>query len=93
MTKSTIRLEQPAKTQISLHICTVKSEFLVIACAFYTLQAIERGMNENPCHTGWIYMLIFAGHTGLIVGLVVSWLRSFEQCFNMLHNLSMLVLS
>ena len=33
----------------------------------------QKGINENPCLTGWIYRLIwvFAGHTDLIVGFVV----------------------
>ena len=45
-------------------------------CAFYSLRAIQRGMNESPCHTGQIYRLIwvFAGHAGLIVDFVVCWL-------------------
>ena len=54
---------RPAKTQISLRIYTVWSESSVIACAFYSLQAIQRGMNEKPCYTWWVYRLIwvFAG--------------------------------
>ena len=78
MTKLTMRLVQPAKTQISLPICTVWSESLLISCAFYSLPAIHRGMNKNLCHTGWMNRLIwvFAGHTGLIVGFVVCWLKS-----------------
>ena len=56
----------------------VWSESSLIAWAFYSLQAIQRGINENPCHTGWMYRLIwvFAGHIGLIVGFVVRWLIS-----------------
>ena len=46
-----------------------------IACAFYSIQAIQRKINETPCHIGFVYRLIwvFAGHTGLIVGFVVRW--------------------
>ena len=41
---------------------------------FLGLQAIQRGIIENPCQTGWMYSLIcvFAGHTALIVGTVDS---------------------
>ena len=63
-TKPTIRLVRPAKTQISVCICTVWSESLQSACAFYSRQAIKRGINKNPCiskntcRTGWMYRLI-----------------------------------
>ena len=48
----------------------------LIACAFYSLRAIQRGINENPCHTWWMYRLIrvFAGSNDLIVGFVRFWL-------------------
>ena len=74
-TNPTIRLVWPVKTQISLLICTVWSESLLIVCAFYSLQAIQRGLNENPWHTGWICRLIsvFAGYTDLIAGFDVHW--------------------
>ena len=49
-TKPTIRLVRPAKTQTAC-ASTVWSESLLIACAFYSLWAIQRGTNENPCHT------------------------------------------
>ena len=64
---------RPAKTQTSLRTRAVWSESSLIACAFFSLQAIKRGINENPCHTGWMYRLNwdFAGHTGLIVGFVL----------------------
>ena len=73
----TIRLVRPAKTQISLCIHALLSEYLLIACAFYSLQAIQSRMKKNPCHTGWLYSLIwvFAGHTGLIVGFVLRGLK------------------
>ena len=60
-----------AKTQISLRIRAVWSESSLIACTFYSRRAIQGGINENLCYTGWRYRLIwaFAGHTGLIVGL------------------------
>ena len=86
MTKPTIRLMQPAKTHISLHIRAVWSETSLILCAFCSLQAIQRGINENPCHTGWMYRLIwvFAGHTGLFVGFVVCWLIFYPTYSNTL---------
>ena len=46
MTKPTIRLVRPAKPQISLRICRVWSEYLLIACAFYSLKAVQRGKQE-----------------------------------------------
>ena len=27
-------------------------------CAFFSFQAIQRRINENPCHTVWMYRLI-----------------------------------
>ena len=65
MTKPTIILVPPTKTKISLRIHAVWSVF-ADRIAFYSLWAIQRGINENPCHTGWMYRLIwvFAGHTG-----------------------------
>ena len=49
---------------------------LIRGFAFYSLQAIKRGINGNPCHPGWIYILIWVigGYTGLIVGFVMRWL-------------------
>ena len=46
----------------------LRSEPSLIACVFYSLRAIKRWMNKNPCHTGWMYRLIgiFAGRKGLI---------------------------
>ena len=40
----------------------------------------SRGINENPCHTWWMYRLIwvFAGHTGLTVNFVVPWIIQFQ---------------
>ena len=69
-TKPIIRLVRPTKTQIRLRIRAVWSESSMIACAFYNLWAIQRGVNKNPCLTGKMYRLIwvFAGLTGLIVG-------------------------
>ena len=78
MTKPTVRLLWPAKTQIRPRIRTVWSDSSLIACAFYSLQAIQRGINKKYCHTGWAYRLIwiFACHTGLIVGFVVRFCRA-----------------
>ena len=72
-TKPTIRLMRPAKTQISLCIRAVWSESSLISCASLSLRAIERGINEKPRHTGWMYRLIwvFIGHTDLIIGFVM----------------------
>ena len=77
-TKPTIRLVRPAKAQISLRIRAFWS--LLIACTFYSLQAIQRGINDNPCYIGWIYRLtwVFASHLGLIVGFVMRWLRKWR---------------
>ena len=35
-----------------------------------TASGLSNGINENPYHTGWMYMVIFAGCTGLVVGFV-----------------------
>ena len=48
-TKPTIRLVRPAKTQISLRIRAAWLESSLIAYAFYSLQAIQREINESPC--------------------------------------------
>ena len=66
-----------AKTQISLPTCTVWSVFADRLCPLQPLGYPKRD-NQDPCHTGWIYRLIwvFAGHAGLIVGFVVRWLIS-----------------
>ena len=53
-TKPTIRLVETAKTQISLCTLMVWSESLLIACAFYSLQDIQRGINETL--TYWMYV-------------------------------------
>ena len=75
-TKLTIRLVRPAKTQISLRIRAVWSESSLIACAFYSLRAIQGEINENPCDTWWDFRLIwvFVVHTGVFVGFVMRWL-------------------
>ena len=57
-TKPAIRLVRPAKAQISLRIRAALSESLLIACILYSLQAIQRGINKNPCHTGRTHRLI-----------------------------------
>ena len=57
-TKPTIRLVRPAKTQSSLRMRAVWSESSLIALAFNNYQTIQRVINENPCHTGRMYMLI-----------------------------------
>ena len=44
-------------THISLCIPAVWLESLLIASAFCSLWAIQRGISENPCHTGRIYRL------------------------------------
>ena len=76
MTKPTIRLVRSSK-QSDQSLCWLHVP------STYSLWAIQRGMNENPCHTGWMYRLIwvFAGHTGLIVGFVVHWLISWSSDF------------
>ena len=79
---------QPAKTHLAF-ASALSDQSLLIACAFYNLQAIQRGINENPCHTEWMYRLIsvFAGHTGLIVGFVVCWLISRQGINCPSHNM------
>ena len=69
-TKPTMRHVRPAKPQIRLRFRAVWSEFLLIACAFYSPPANQRGVNENPWHTGWMYRLtwVFADRKSLIVG-------------------------
>ena len=44
--------------------CSVWSDSALIVCALHSLQAIQRGINENPCHTRGMYRLIwvYAGH-------------------------------
>ena len=56
MTKPSIRLVWPAKTQISLRIRAGWSESLPVACAFYSLRAVQRGMNKNPLSLCWSHM-------------------------------------
>ena len=80
MTKPTIRCATSENSDLPVHlgslISAVWSEFLLMACAFYSLQAIQRRVNENPRHSMWMYRLIwvFVGQTGLIEGFVVCWL-------------------
>ena len=58
-TKSAIRFLRPVKTQISLRIRAVWSESSPIACAFYNLRAIQRGMYLPYCRcTGWSESLL-----------------------------------
>ena len=49
----------------------------LIACTFYNLHAIQRRINENPCHIVLMYKLIwvFACHSSLIVGFAMCWLK------------------
>ena len=72
MTKPTVRLVQLAKTR-SAGASLQSYQDLLIACAFFSLWAIQTRMKENRCHTGWMYRLIrvFAGHIGLIIGFVM----------------------
>ena len=57
---------------------------------FYSLRAIRKGLNYNPCHTWWMYRLIwvFDSHRGLIVGFVVPCLWQ-----NSIHLWSVCVLA
>ena len=75
-TKPTIRLVRPAKTQISLRIYPVWSESSLIACAFFSLQTIQRGINKNHCHTGWMNRLtqVFTGRRGISIAFVMCML-------------------
>ena len=76
------KASRQAKTQISLRIRAGWSESSLVAFAFLRLLAIHRGINENPCQTGWMYRLIwvFADLPSLIVGFVVRWLIYFFFC-------------
>ena len=73
--KHSIILLRPAKTQISLRF-RASYQSSLIACAFYILQVLQRGINENPCHTGLMCRLIwvFPGYTGHIVDFAIHWL-------------------
>ena len=86
-TKPTIRLVRPAKTQISLRIRAVWSESSLIACAFNSLQAIQRAIRELlPYWVNVQLIRVFADHTGLTLGFVVCWLifvMSFLSSFNL----------
>ena len=44
--KATVRLVRPAKTQISLRIRAVWRESSLIVCAYCSIRAIQRGINE-----------------------------------------------
>ena len=70
-TKPTRRLVQPAKIQISLHIRKFDHSFHWSHVPSTASRLIQREINENPCHIGWMYRLIrvLAGHIGLIVVL------------------------
>ena len=59
-----------------------------LACAFYSLWAIQKGINENPCHTVGMHRLIwvFVGHTGLIVDFVFFWLINVNTQLNLKQN-------
>ena len=72
---TSVRLMRPEKTQISPCFSAVLSASSLVACVFYGLQAIQRGIFENHGYTGWMYMLIpvSAGHTGLIEGFLVHY--------------------
>ena len=62
--KTYTKICAPEKTQISLYIRAVWSVF-ADQMYLYSLLAIQKGINKNPCHTENIYRLIwvFAGHT------------------------------
>ena len=53
--KPTIRFVQPAKTEDRSSAQSDQSSLIVYA--FYSLWAIQRGINEKHCHTGWMYSL------------------------------------
>ena len=58
MRKLTLRIMTPAKTQISLRIRAVRSESRADHMCLLQPPAIQKEMNENPCHTGWMCKLI-----------------------------------
>ena len=59
----------------------------MIACTFYNLWAIQRGIKVKICHTGLMYRLIwvYAYDKGLIVSFVVRWLRCKFNETHILH--------
>ena len=75
-TKPAIRPVRPAKTQISLYIHPVWQGFsftpLRIVQRLYKANAISKDSDQIV----WMcrLILVFAGHTSLIVGFVVHWL-------------------
>ena len=71
-TKPTVRL---------VRICAVWSESSLITCAFYSLQAIQRGINENSCHTWWMYRSLCWSHNSF------CWFCRALSCI--IHNLKM----
>ena len=58
MSKPTVRLVQPAKTQISLCTHAVWSVFAVRKCSLQP-PGYPRRINKNLCHTRWMYRLIW----------------------------------
>ena len=75
MTKLTIRLVRPAKTQISLRIRAAWSECTDRMCLLQP-QGYPKRDKREPLPYWVMYRLIwvFDGHTGLIVGFVLRWL-------------------
>ena len=63
-TKLTIRFVRQAKAQISLRIRAVWSEFLLVACAFYSLRAIQIMITRT--------LAILGGCTGWFESLLVT---------------------
>ena len=54
------------------------NQSLLIACAFYSIRAIKRGINENSCHTVCMYRLIwvFASYTALTHFIVTQFQKT-----------------
>ena len=67
MTKPTVRLVQPAKTQVSLHISSL---IRVLADRMFLLQPPGNPKRDKQeILPNLMAIQVFAGHTGLIVGL------------------------
>ena len=65
--------------QILRSDCTDQSSMMPYA--FYSLRDIQRGINENSCHTGWMYRLIWV------------WYWSHRSYYRFCHALAHIILN
>ena len=80
ITKPTIRPMWPAKTQLSLHIHPVQARVHRLSL-FCSPEAVEDTWSAKTDQTTQMCRLIwvFAGHTSLIVGFVLHWLKFYKK--------------